>query len=316
MPDLDLVFQAAVVLIDVEIADIGRGCTGHLIERNLLGAVRAGGHRGLRAVVMLCVAVLAQDRTGIGVDLVVVFGIAAAGLVDKLDLILHAAVVVVQLALNNDHFARTAACIAERNVARLIRSEVYAAARRTGAAGREIGVKVGHFTGQEHRAVRRIPLDVLAHDLADRTQRQVNRAFVQHRVNLAAVDIAEGTRSAVDDDGIIRTHLNSDVLRSGGGVRRAVRRAGGAVAADGSGVGRAVPVDVFTHQLTDRADRDISCTIVTNRVYFLPLRIVERAFHAVNTDGRVRAELCRNGIRHVRGPRGAAQQGGKRHCAD
>ena len=265
---------------------------------------------------MLRVAVIAHDRTGVGVDLIVVLGIAAAGPVDKLDLVFQAAVILAQLALDDHDLVRGASRMVQRDLIRLGHADLRIARRRAGAAGGIVGIKVGHFAGEEDRTVGRIPLDIHAHQLADRAQGQVDRALVQQRINHLAVDVAEGARGAVNDDGVVRTHLDGDLLLGRSGIRRAVCRACGALAGDGRGVRGIIPVYVLAHDLADRTDRDIGRARIADRVHFLALYVVERLHNAVNTDWDVRAELRRNTVRCVRGARCAAQQGGKRHGAD
>ena len=265
---------------------------------------------------MLRVAVIAHDRTGVGIDLIIILGIAAARPVDELDLVFQTAIVLAQLTLDDNHLVRGASRMVQRNFIRLGHADLRIARCRAGAAGGIIGIKVGHFAREEDRAVGRIPLNIHAHQLADRAQGQIDRSLVQQRVDHLAVYIAESTRGAVDDNSVVRTHLDGDLLLGRVGIRRAGRCARGTLTANGCSVRGIIPVDVLAHDLADRTDRDIGRARVADRVHFLALYVVERLYNAVNADRDVRAELRRNTVRRIRGARRAAQQGGKRHGAD
>ena len=99
--DLALVLDAAVIPVHLKLVDVAGRSAGHLRQGDLLGLVRRdgsgggpGGGAGLIAV-ELRVVVIGEDITGVGVDLIVVFGVAA---VVELHVVYLAAVIPVQLA--------------------------------------------------------------------------------------------------------------------------------------------------------------------------------------------------------------------------
>ena len=237
---------------------------------------------------VLRVTVGIQDRAGAGVDLVIVFDIGRAAAVDELDLIFQTPIISAQLALDEHDLTRRTARMLQRDLARPRNADARVGDRL--AADGIIRVIVGHFAREEHRAVGRVPLDVHAHHLADRAERQINRAVVQQRIDHPAIHIAEGARHAVDHDRVIRPDTDCDVLRCRCSVRGAPGRNGRAFAADGRGQMNLVPVDVFPHQLTDRADRDICRIIIADRMHFNAIGIIKCLLDPADTDRNVRPE--------------------------
>ena len=265
---------------------------------------------------MLRVAVIAHDRTGVGIDLIIILGIAAARPVDELDLVFQTAIVLAQLALDDDHLVRGASRMVQRNFIRLGHADLRIARCRAGAAGGIIGIKVGHFAREEDRAVGRIPLNIHAHQLADRAQGQIDRSLVQQRVDHLAVYIAESTRGAVDDNSVVRTHLDGDLLLGRVGIRRAGRCARGTLTANGCSVRGIIPVDVLAHDLADRTDRDIGRSRIADRVNLLALHVVERLCNTVNADGDIRAKFRCYRIRTRGRERRSGHQHGQRQCTN
>ena len=265
---------------------------------------------------VLRIPVSAHDCAGIGVDLVVILRVGRTRAADELDLVLQAAVVTAQLALDKHHVVRGEARIRQRDLTRTAHGD-----GRTGccsgiAAGGIVGVVVGHFTGQEHRAVGRVPLDIHAHHFTDRAQRQIDRTFVQQRIDYLAVHVAEGARHAVNHDGIVGTNQNGDILRDRRGIRRALRRGRCPFAADRRRQVCRIPVDILAHQFADRADRHIGGAAVVERMYLIALCVVEGLYDTADADRYVRPQSCLGVIRRARRARRAAQQRGEGHGAD
>ena len=240
---------------------------------------------------MLCIAVHAADRTGIGVDLVVILRVGRTRAADELDLILQAAVVAAELTLDEHHVVRGEARVRQRNFTRTAHGNGRFRRCSGSAAGGVIGVVIGHFTGQEYRAVGRVPFDVHTHQLTDRADRQVDRSLIQQRINYFAIHIAEGARHAVDHDGVVRPHLHGDGLLDRRVIRRALGCGRRSHAADGRSLAGCIPVYILAHQLADRTDRHIGGAAVADRMHLIALCVVERLHDAADTDRDVRAEF-------------------------
>ena len=286
-----------------------------MCQRSLLGSLQRGrrvpiGDAGV--IHGLGIIVDVDDPAGVRVDLVVIFLPDVAISCYELDLIDEAAVVPVGLGLEELYAGRRQASMLQGDLPGAVRCDGRGRRALLGRGRRVSRIIVGHgrATGQGDRLGVLVPVHGLAHQLTDGAHRQIDRALIFHRLDLAALGVIEGTGHAVNDNSVLRANSQADVLGPCIAVCRAGRCASHAGTANADGLRGRIPVDILTHQFTDGAHRQVGGILVADRMDLSAACVVKRALGAIDHNIDIRAKV---GFRRPSCRRGAAQHCSREH---
>ena len=227
---------------------------------------------------MLRVIIELQDLACQGVDLIVILLIAGS---IKFHLVLPSALVMIELCLNERHLAFRQSSMVQRDAPCLGLADA-----GIGAAPGLGGLRVGlPSVGAGPKAVRvrhqavpgaagkaggprlRVPAHGFPHQPADRPQRQIGGAAVEHRVDRGSIGISEGAGRAVHHNGKVGAQLRlNDPLR-GIFVQDPRRGGGGPGSRKGDRQRGLIPVDILVHQHANSPNGQIGGAVVKDRVY-------------------------------------------------
>ncbi|SCJ64176.1 Uncharacterised protein [uncultured Butyricicoccus sp.] len=184
------------------------------------------------------------------------------------------------------------------------------------------GIKIRYFAAngciavQGNRLGRFVPGHRFAHDLPNRTDRQIDGAIVDRRIAHLAIHIIKCAIYPINNNRIVRLHCQVDSSFLCVTVWGAGCVAGRTGATDRRRIAAFIPVNIFIHQFANRPQRDIRRTPAADRMDLLPLHIVECTLHPVYLNPNIRIELRRYRIGAAGRKCGTAQQGCQRHRAN